>query len=171
VTVVNGLLAGGQIGYNYQVRQWVLGAEADASWADFSGNAKCAVFDGPNSGIGNSKINSLGSFTGRLGYAVGGGLMYYGKAGVAWSNIDYGIRSMTVGPYDYSGSVTRWGWTAGGGIAYAVTPHWSIDAEYDYMSFGDDDVSMSDPTYGASTVNISQRLHLFKVGFNYRFGD
>src|SRR5438105_2283426 len=36
----DGFLGGGQIGCNYQFAgQWVVGIEADASWADISGNA------------------------------------------------------------------------------------------------------------------------------------
>src|SRR5207249_504288 len=36
---VNGGLAGGTIGYNYQIGQWVLGLEGDLDWAHIAGSA------------------------------------------------------------------------------------------------------------------------------------
>src|SRR5262249_6794815 len=39
----NGFAIGGQFGANYQIGPWVTGVEADASWSDLDGNAKCAT--------------------------------------------------------------------------------------------------------------------------------
>src|SRR5690242_6374042 len=36
---INGWQAGGQIGGNYQIQNWVLGIEADYQWADIDGSA------------------------------------------------------------------------------------------------------------------------------------
>src|SRR5262245_25005441 len=36
-----GFILGGQIGANYQLGRWVVGVEADASWSDIDGYAKC----------------------------------------------------------------------------------------------------------------------------------
>ena len=38
---VNGGLAGGQLGYNLQFGSWLIGVEADASWADINGKGLC----------------------------------------------------------------------------------------------------------------------------------
>jgi outer membrane immunogenic protein len=148
--------------------RWVVGAEADASWTNFYGNAKCAIFGGPTSGTCNTKIDDLGSITGRLGYTTGK-FLYYGNGGAAWARDEYGIKSFTVGPFNYTGTSTRWGWTLGKGVTYAMTPNWSVNAEYDYMDFGNHSVAMNDPVFGASNVSINQRLHIFKLGANYKF--
>ena len=165
---VNGLLAGAQIGYNYQMGTWVVGVQADASVSDFYGNAKCATtFTGVGSGTCNSKVDSIGMVTGRLGRAYGKFLLY-GDAGVAWAHDKYAVKSYTAG-FDYNGSQTRMGWTLGTGIAYAMTPNWSVFGEYNYLSFGEKVVTLNDPVNGQSNVNIGQRLNVFKVGANYKF--
>ena len=79
------------------------------------------------------------------------------------------MRSFTVGPFAYTGSQTRWGWTLGSGIEYALTPNWSVFGEYDYLSLGNKGLTMNDPTFGQSIVHIDQRLHVVKLGANYRF--
>ena len=147
---------------------WVVGVQAEGSLSDFYGNAKCATFGGPTSGTCNSKVDSIGMVTGRLGRAYGKFLLY-GDAGVAWAHDKYAVKSFTVGPFDYNGSQTRMGWTLGTGIAYAMTPNWSIFGEYNYLSFGEKTVTLNDPVFGSSNVNIGQRLNVFKVGANYKF--
>ena len=95
----NGFLVGGQVGCNLQIaRNWVIGVEADASWANVSASDTqffTTTFPGPLFGLpttGNAaatlstKTDFIGTVTGRLGYAVGssGQGMIYGKGGVAW---------------------------------------------------------------------------------------
>ncbi|XSC45975.1 outer membrane protein [Bradyrhizobium sp. RDT10] len=36
---MDGAIAGGQIGYNWQSNNWVFGIEADAQWSDEKGRA------------------------------------------------------------------------------------------------------------------------------------
>jgi outer membrane immunogenic protein len=45
---IDGFLGGGQIGFNYQVGAWVLGAEVDFSWADLDGSFVDTIFGGNN---------------------------------------------------------------------------------------------------------------------------
>ena len=49
-----------------------------------------------------------------------------------------GAFATPYGPFggSTSASTTRVGWTAGGGLEYAVTNNWSIRAEYRYTDFG-----------------------------------
>jgi outer membrane immunogenic protein len=49
-----------------------------------------------------------------------------------------GAFATPYGPFggSTSASTTRVGWTAGGGLEYAVTNTWSIRAEYRYTDFG-----------------------------------
>ena len=74
-----GTIGGAQIGYNYQTGRWVLGVEADASFADLQGIAECAngVF------ICRTRMTALGSATARLGIAFDQFLLY-GKGGLGW---------------------------------------------------------------------------------------
>jgi opacity protein-like surface antigen len=168
---VNGLLAGGQLGYRVQAADWIYGVEVDASWADFVGTAKCATFNViiPTSATCHTNIDSLGTVTATLGKSEGK-FLFYGKAGGAWANEKDAATSITVVPnLNFGGSQTRFGWTIGSGIAYALTNNWSVFAEYDYLGFGNKAINLSDPANGTSQVHIDQHLSVMKVGANYRF--
>ena len=60
----------------------------------------------------------------------------------------------------------------GPGVEYAFIDNWSAKLEYNYMDFGTRGVRFASPT--ASLVfldaNIRERIHVVKVGINYRFG-
>jgi len=63
------------------------------------------------------------------------------------------------------------------GIEQALGPNWSAKIEYDYMDFGTRSYTFTGtfvPPQGATTPvrfssDISQTIHLVKVGLNYRF--
>ncbi len=167
---VNGLIGGGQIGYNYQWGSWVFGVQADADAADIVGTAKCATFVGmgPTGGTCQNRGSALGSVTGRVGESVGKFLLYT-DGGAAWARDNSSITSLTVGPLAFFGNDTRWGWTIGGGLAYALTPDWSVFGEYDYYALGSKGETLTDAVFGQSVVNIDEKLHLMKVGVNYKF--
>lgn len=165
---INGLLAGGQLGFRSQSGNWVWGASADASWSNIIGTAKCATFAGPNSGTCQTLVDAFGTITAELGKTTGK-FLFYGKAGVGWADEKDRITSATVGPFASTGSQTRWGWTAGSGIAYALTPNWSVFAEYDYLGLGSKAVTLTDPTFGTSHVRIDQHINAVKLGANYKF--
>jgi outer membrane immunogenic protein len=185
---VNGPLAGGQIGYNFQYGWTVFGIEADASWTDIKGfgSNDPFVFPGAKSGFGcldlnggcTSKIEALGTITGRLGVAVDR-VLFYGKGGAAWAHEKHTVRAFdTQLPNDPSvnfsstTSQTRWGWTAGAGIEYAFTNNLSAKIEYNYLDFGKDTIAFDLPAPSGFDVGgtLHQTLHVVKGGLNYRFG-
>ena len=98
-------------------------------------------------GIGATATGAIwstiqGSVRARAGYALGR-MLFYGTGGVAvgafGSNFQlYGIDNGTFSPFYAADqhSVTRAGWTLGGGVEYAVNPHWSVRGEYRYTDFG-----------------------------------
>ncbi len=47
-------------------------------------------------------------------------------------------------PFDFVGLENRYGWTVGGGVDWAFSPHWSANIEYDYYGFGHRVIAMSD---------------------------
>jgi outer membrane immunogenic protein len=182
---VDGPLAGGLIGFNWQYGWTVFGVEADANWADIKGTGTNdpGNITGPTSGgcldqgPCTTKIDALGTITGRLGVAADRAL-FYAKGGAAWVR-----EKHTVGFHDpqfpndpfsnYSGttSQTRWGWTVGGGFEYAFANNWSAKIEYNYMDFGREQVTFSfTPTQSFGTGgNLEQTMHVVKGGLNYRF--
>jgi outer membrane immunogenic protein len=177
----DGWLAGGQIGYNWQVDQFVLGIEADASWADIDGKGKYFAEDDE---IGSciqqndactTKINALGTITGRLGVAFDRALLYV-KGGAAWANVKLtsGSTDLVVPADSYHASEeeTRWGWTLGAGAEYAFAENWSLKLEYNYIDLGDDKVTFHyspDINIQPYAANVEQHLNIVKAGINYRF--
>src|SRR4051812_12723213 len=92
----SGFVGGGQIGYNYQIGQWVIGIEADLQFADLNksntgdvvtlipavGNPGIPGFVGArNANFGG--IDWFGTVRGRLGYAIDR-LLVYGTGGFAF---------------------------------------------------------------------------------------
>jgi outer membrane immunogenic protein len=155
------LALGGQVGCNYQVSTWVFGIQGDYSWTNASGTAVDTL-----SGLTDrSKIDSLASVTGRLGYALDRWLPYV-KAGGAWTHDKYDIYDPTLGLGSLSAvSETRGGWTVGGGIEYAIVSNLSMFFEYDWFDFGTRTNSF--PTFGS--IDIKERDSVVKVGLNWTF--
>src|SRR3984893_8077696 len=167
----NGFVIGGQIGANYQIGAWVMGVEADAGWADIDGNARCATSGAiATSFTCHTRIDGLGTLTVRYGETFGN-LLVYGKGGAAWDREEHqAVEGLQTPTTIFSGNATRWGWTVGAGLEYAFTPAWSGKVEYDYLSFGNANVDMSDGFGNTSNVGISQGLSVVKMGFNYKLG-
>jgi len=143
-------LLGGQLGYNYQLGNWVAGVEADASWLSSDGTSTCFAVSGRFlSSTCHVNPNFLGALTARFGIATGpeGRTLLYGKAGLAVVQEDLvitrnnGLPEKTGTPLfstglDIRSTSTRAGWTVGAGVEQAVTPAWSWKLEYDYQRFG-----------------------------------
>lgn len=140
-------LLGLHIGYNWQNANLVYGVEADID--------------------ANNRIdNLLGSLRGRLGYATDGALFYL-TAGLAYLHVDGGASSVFVGGDGGDGGIggsisggipgapgpaaapgigvasvsrgsgSEWGWVAGGGVEYMLSPSVSVGVEGLYYSFDD----------------------------------
>jgi outer membrane immunogenic protein len=167
---VNGILGGVQVGYNWQpVDRWVLGVEAQFSWADLEGKGSCGVF-----GLDNCRTRAdwLGTAVVRLGWTAGRALIYV-KGGGAWIHDSYEIDFVepAAGTLN-TASQTRWGWMFGTGVEYALTANWSAKIEYNYLGFGTRTITLNNAAALLITdpiVPITQHIHLIKLGVNYRF--
>ncbi|MFT4078140.1 outer membrane protein [Rhodomicrobium sp.] len=175
---IDGALAGGQIGYNWQINRTVIGVEADAAWADIDGQGKGGAFGGSclqSSDPCTTKIDALGTIAGRVGVTFDHALLY-AKGGVAWAHAKYTAGyTVPLDPgYNYSGKEeeTRWGWTVGAGLEYAFTSNLSAKVEYNYVDLGDDRVKIFYPTEStfAASGKSDETLHVVKIGLNYRLG-
>ncbi|MBX9592658.1 MAG: porin family protein [Hyphomonadaceae bacterium] len=146
----SGWLAGGQVGYNWQVGQLVYGIEGDlsSSWID-GGNGCC----------GHS-INWLASVRGRAGITgFDNRTLFYATAGAAWAEVDYD----SVGTF----SNRHFGWVAGAGIERALTPNLSARIEYLYYSF--DEAKAPAGTVAPGPAGIDPSLQTVRFGLNFKF--
>jgi outer membrane immunogenic protein len=173
----NGWLGGGQIGCNYQTGRWVFGLQGDYAWTHASGSNI-----NPVGLTDTSTVRSLGSVTGRVGYAFDRFLGYV-KGGVAWERDNYTFRGTTTGQLPavaavlpgtvaYSASETRSGWTIGVGGEYAFLDNWTAFLEYNYYDFGDRNVKFYNDANGlfVGEIAIRERKSVVKFGINYKFG-
>jgi outer membrane immunogenic protein len=157
---VNGGMAGGTLGYNYQIGQLVLGIEGDYDWQNvrgFANNAAtCIACDTASSWIGTVR--------GRVGYAFDR-IMVYGTAGGAVTDVK---ASFGAQPW---ASSTEWGWTAGGGIEGAIFDNWTAKVEYLYADFSKASCAVGTCNPGGiSGPSVSLNESMVRVGVNYKFG-
>jgi outer membrane autotransporter protein len=186
----SGLLAGGTIGYNYQIDRYLVGIEADGSWTNYSGSAGCSpLITGfvPQPFFQTTchdDMDWIVTVAGRAGYLFGPRTLTYLKGGVAFGRESWSA-SCNLGPLNgqlapvqtcinpagallnnSSASDTRVGGTIGYGVEFALTQHWSAKGEYDWIDFGSKNLTASDGTpFQAKQWSVSQ----VKVGVNYHF--
>jgi outer membrane immunogenic protein len=103
----SGFIGGGQIGYNQQFGNVVLGVEGTLSGADLSRDFRSILFPTVNF---RADLNTIATVTGRFGVASNQWLLY-GKAGWAGAQVDFSGRNTA--PVDsFSFDDWRNGWTA-----------------------------------------------------------
>ena len=172
-----GAVAGGQIGYRWQLTNWVFGLEAQGDWADLKGsNISSPAAFSPLSN--QTKIDSIGLFTGQIGYAWNN-VLWYGKGGAAVTHDKYnGISPgftfqglvFPAGTFDQA-SESRWGGVIGTGIEFGFAPGWSVAFEYDHLFMGNRNLNFNTPAgVFIRTDNIKQNVDMGTVRFNYTFG-
>ncbi|HTV32372.1 MAG TPA: TonB-dependent siderophore receptor [Methylocella sp.] len=183
-----GVIGGGHVGYNLQIDQWVIGVEGTIDGATLSRNVLVLAPDlADTTGTlmstvtGTVRSGIQGSIRARAGYAFDR-LLFYGTGGGAFAGFDTAIQlfgcnqlSAASGCGDnfyVSGtrSSTRTGWTAGGGVEYAINNNWSVRAEYRYSDFGHITDTPAFPAVGVTyTANRHLAQNQVQVGFSYKF--
>jgi outer membrane immunogenic protein len=160
-------IGGVQVGCNYQFAgNWVIGLQADYGWADARGShidpLQTFLTD-------SSRTSSLGSVTGRVGYAWDRFLGYV-KGGWAWERDTY-QSYVTAAPATVfsTGGETRNGGTIGVGGEYAFTDWLTGFVEYDYYFFGTRTVTQT-TLVGPVNVDIRDNKSVVKAGLNFKFG-
>ena len=161
-----GAAVGGQIGYRYQMANWVFGVEAQGDWADFKGTSRDLVLPGLSD---RTRVNSFGLFTGQVGYAFNNVLGYI-KGGAAVAGDRYDVLNAGGAVVD-SAKTTRWGGTVGAGVEYGFAPNWSVGVEYDHLFMGNKNLNFVNAA-GTTTMmrNITGDADIGLVRLNYKFG-
>jgi outer membrane immunogenic protein len=130
---------GGQLGYNWQFGQFVVGLEADIDGADISKTVRGDT----------AKTDELGSIRGRAGYTFLPSLLAYGTAGFAYGNTK--LDGSDVGQN---------GWVAGAGLEYKV---WGpLIARAEYLHYG----IQGDFAPGAA---LKTDVDVVRGGLSYKF--
>jgi outer membrane immunogenic protein len=165
---VDGWLGGVQAGCDYQSASgFVVGIQGDYAWTNSEGSHDSALEVGV---AYHSKIKSLASVTGRVGYAWDRFLGYV-RGGAAWERDDYWATTIVLGTA-YTARETRSGWTIGVGGEYAFTNFLSGFVEYNYYDFGNRVISFTPQVVGLGPafVDIKETKSVLRAGLNFRFG-
>jgi outer membrane immunogenic protein len=134
----DGALIGVAGGYDLQFDELVIGIDGDVSGGGL---------DARRAG-GRYEVEAFGAIRARIGYAFGR-FVAYGAAGVAFASAEFaGDDAMQVG------------WTAGGGLDFALTERVSLRAEYLYVDLDRRDLK---------GVSFGPSGSLGRIGLNYRF--
>jgi outer membrane immunogenic protein len=194
---MNGGIAGGQAGYNWQTGSWVLGLEADIQWSGERGSSafNCAgtvaggvclpglTFlpagaTGTNLAVSES-LEWFGTVRGRAGFLATPSVLLYGTGGLAYGSVkSTGVLTgfnPNGGALAFVGSNTdtRVGWTVGAGVEGMITANWSAKLEYLYMDLGRFNAGAFSLAPGSLIgVNATSRFtdNILRAGVNYRFG-
>lgn len=165
--VTFGAMIGGTVGYNWQMGSWVLGVEADYDWANITGEVSC-----PNPLFRcSTRLDSIGTLRGRLGYSVRN-LMFFVTAGGAWG--DTALRSDHILNLRVPDVITdrEWkgGWTAGVGLEWAPWgPNWSYKFEWLYYDLGNSLYNVDIGNVAINDISARQQGHMWRTGINYHF--
>jgi outer membrane immunogenic protein len=177
----SGVVAGGQIGYNFQWNWLVLGIEGDIGYMNLDGSGvepASARFNGSDT-HGEISSDFYTTIRGRLGFAWGHWLFYGTGGGIGVNqetrvidNCDTGAcgdELINAGTTDFN-----WGWTAGGGIEYMFGCHWTIKAEYLRYQLSEQSFSGEATFFGTPEGKFSFRApgtegNIFRAGLNYKF--
>ena len=166
----NGVIGGGHVGYNLQINQWVIGLEGSVDGTSLS-NTAVAAFPDDSTLTAHTTADIQGSIRGRLGIAWDRALIF-ATGGVAFGGFNTDV-SFSDPPFFASAnrSNTRVGWTVGGGIEYAITNNWAIQAEYRFTDFGTIRNGDLAGLPAGNFFNGHRRLQQNQVqaGFSYRF--
>jgi outer membrane immunogenic protein len=156
----NGVIGGGQFGYNYQLpdKRWLIGIEADLQGTSAAGGATGVNVVGgvPNSPLDrfttnlavHKSLTTIGTLRERAGFLLTPTLLIYGTGGLAYgrvstsadyfTNLSPGADIFFFHNYNTQASASGWraGWTAGAGGEWLFAPQWSVKTEYLYYDLG-----------------------------------
>jgi len=157
-TDLNGIVGGGQIGYNWQAlgSPWVFGVEIDGQGTgqDNSVTAGGATL--------TESLPWFATFRGRIGYAFAPMYMIYATGGAAV--VDHKFQ-LSGGGVTLTTEDTRLGWTAGAGIAGALNRNWSWKVEYLHLDTG----RFNTNVFGVLPLSLRVTDDIGRFGINYRF--
>lgn len=162
----SGGTVGGQIGYRWQMGQFVFGVEGQGNWADFKGSNNSLLFATQN----QTKTDAFGLITGQLGYAWNN-VLFYVNGGAAVTGNSYRVFTPGGALVATGGDDTRWGGAVGAGFEVGFAPNWSVGAQYDHLFMQDRTINFTTPAGAfAGSDRIRQDVDVVTVRINYKFG-
>lgn len=161
----DGPIAGGQIGYNFQLMPHIVaGVEGSLDWISAKGAGDEVPFYAPVSTDRTKFDGLLADVSARAGYADDR-VFAYTKVGAAYASRKLEAFYGTGSPYNGSASVDNVGVLLGSGVELKVAPQWAVKFEYNHIDFGHQTADLGN----AGTLHrYDQVVEVFKTGLNYQ---
>lgn len=184
-----GVLAGAQVGYNWQAGNLVWGFETDFGLLDTAAGPN-GVFPRPVSPLARYPWFAIAShdsgkyfatIRGRAGLAIGRMLIYAtggvasggtrGAAdlslpGVVPANVDENVNALLTSQYAFS---SRMKYAIGGGLEYAFADSWSARAEYLFFNRAGGQQLFDNGGGFGYTTRLRNETNVLRFGLNYHF--
>lgn len=158
VDEADGFVGGGQLGYNVQFGQFVVGLETDLQWMGFeAGRSAAGIAAGLPVGS-EASLDYFGTVRARAGVALDRALIF------ATGGFAYGGSDVVV-PGFGSDDNTHVGWTVGAGAEYAFTNNLTFKGEYLYTDLDEETVRVP----GLAPVQAGAEFSTVRAGVNYKF--
>lgn len=162
-----GFTVGGTAGYNMMVSpSFLVGFETDFNISGMSGDFGPGNLGQPGgagwtcgTGPCRSDVEWFGTARVRLGF-VADKALFYGTGGAAYGTLKGGIDNDT----SFQTSDTTIGWTAGGGIEYAIDQQWTAKVEYLYVDLG-----WTERGGTGGFFKMDGQFHTVRAGVNFKF--
>jgi outer membrane immunogenic protein len=169
-----GGLGGGEVGYNWQSGNYLVGVESDLFWTGIRGNDSVQFNNGNFPGVTAVDADNWrwgGTLRVRGGFTIDRWLMFF-TGGYAFGDIQH-TNTPPAGVVDKF-NVTANGLTAGAGFAYAITNNVSAKFEYRYYNFMGYNRAGSTltglTTNGQLPYTTNSSFSVVSVGLDFKFG-
>jgi outer membrane immunogenic protein len=166
----SGWHGGGQVGCDYQfTTNWVIGIRGMWDGANLTGSNRSPDIPALGDFTLHTKVSSVASLVGEVGYLFTPTTKFYGKAGIGWVRDKFTCNGPACQlPNPYIVDETRRGFDLGVGLAWMFAPNWDLFVEYDHMWLGSKTV-----LFNANNLpffeTIKQDLNQVIAGVDYRF--
>jgi outer membrane immunogenic protein len=172
---MNGAIAGGFAGYNYQIGKIVVGGETEAFWSNFrADNAFSGSPLGPQYAT-RVRGDYGGDTVARLGYDLGNFLPYI-KGGVAYQHFSTAL-SDTPGPKGkpsaptLSASSDKWqiGSVVGAGLDYKIAPNILVGVDYSHFDYGNTTYTyaLAKGTTASARGRVTEDVVRVRIGYQF----
>jgi len=180
-TATDGFFTGGaQIGYNYQFGAGLIGIEADVNGNSTFRGSVIGAGDRFSFAVGD-RADVSGTIRGRAGLVMSNALIYV-TGGAAWADlrqtgVAFSNFGFSGGPNANSNG-TSWGGVIGAGVEFAVSPNWTVGAEFLHTVYEDHDAALINVNGTSAcgvaagcTIRSQLTTDVARVRFDYKFAQ
>jgi outer membrane immunogenic protein len=186
----NGVIGGGQIGYNWQMGSFLTGLEADIQGSGIKGTSTkspYAVTFTPDVGetllaSSEQKLSWFGTVRGRVGVTATPDLLLFATGGLAFGEIGNAGNAQDSEPgfttlsYPATTSQTKAGWAVGAGAEWMFARGWSAKVEYLHVDLGTASATgveslngVADGAHATVGYHWHNQFDTVRAGVNYHF--